>query len=112
MKTYTAEEKAKAKSKLQKPIQEFFASAELRAAYMAFQQAHHLNLRQLVILTDIINAVLLGLEPRSAVETQLGRELPELSKDQIEKLILDINTNIFQEAQRRLQAIGRTYSGF
>ncbi len=103
MKTYTADERISARKKLPKPVSDFLVSTAITEVYMGIMQKHSLNLRQIGILSEIINITVEGLEPQSSVEANLHQALPELSNASMRELILDINDRVFKEATRRLK---------
>ncbi len=103
MKIYTRQEKDTARSKLPKPIDEFLGSSVLTDLYVGIKKKLGLDLRQLMMFSEIANTTLLGLEDEHALETNLHQLLPELSNAQTRELSADINDRIFKEAARRLQ---------
>jgi hypothetical protein len=103
MKTYTVQEREDAKGRLPAPIADFVGSESLTNIYLGIRTKLKLNLRQLVIMTEIANLTLLGLEPEHALETNLHQYLPELSNADTKELAADLNDRVFKEAQRRLR---------
>ena len=103
MKIYTRQEKEEAKKKLPKPIYDFLGSPALAGLYTGIKDKLKLDLRQLMMFSEIVNTTLIGLEPQSALETNLHQLLPELSNEVTRELATDINDRIFKEAQRRLR---------
>ncbi len=102
MKTHTKGEKHEAMQKLPEPLYDFLVSQTLSNIYLGLQKKHSLDLRQLAILADITNTTLMGLEPESALETNLHQGIHELSNQGARELVADINDRIFKEAKRRL----------
>ena len=89
--------------KLPKPLFDFLGSQTLTALYLGIGRKLELNLRQLMIVNDVANVTLMGLEPESAMETNLHQGLPELSNEKTRELVADINDRIFKEAKRRVR---------
>lgn len=103
MKIHTKEERDEARKKLPKPLYDFLGSASLTNIYIGIQKKHALNLRQLLLFTEIANLTLLGLESESALETNLHQAMHELSNQAARELVADINDRVFKEAQRRVK---------
>lgn len=103
MKPHTKEEKRLAIEKLPKPIFDFIGSTTLKNIFNGIQKKSELNLRQMMIFTEIVNVTLMGLESETALETNLHQWLPELSNAAMRELVNDINDRVFKEAKRRLQ---------
>jgi len=103
MKPHTKEEREEAKKKLPKPLYDFLGSTSLTNIYIGIQKKHSLNLRQLLLFTEIANLTLLGLESESALETNLHQAMHELSNQGARELVADINDRVFKEAQRRVK---------
>ncbi|MFA5877046.1 MAG: hypothetical protein WC880_01655 [Candidatus Paceibacterota bacterium] len=102
MKTHTTAEREEAKKKLPQALYDFLASPSLTKIYLGIQKKHDLNLRQLLLFTDIANITLIGLEVESALETNLHQVLHELSSEGTRELVADINDRVFKEARRRI----------
>src|SRR3989344_1298557 len=103
MKIYTAEERTEAQKKLPNPIVDFLLSSTLTNIYLGIQKKHRLDFRQLMLFCDIANLTLMGLEPQSALETNLHQVMHELPSEQTRELVADLNDRVFKEAQRRLR---------
>ncbi|MBI3573952.1 hypothetical protein HY090_02790 [Candidatus Kaiserbacteria bacterium] len=103
MKNHTREEKRAAKAKLPPPIGTFIGSQSLSNIYLGIEQKLKLNLRQLMIMCEIANLTLMGLESEQEVETNLHQLLPELSNADTKELVADLNDRVFKEVQRRLR---------
>ncbi len=103
MNDHTRAEREEAKKRLPKPIYDFLVSPTLTNIYVGIQKKHALDLRQLLIFTDIVNVTLMGLETESALETNLHQAMHELSNQGARELVADINDRVFKEAQRRLR---------
>src|SRR3989344_5230232 len=103
MKIYTAEERTEAQKKLPNPIVDFLLSSTLTNIYLGIQKKHRLDFRQLMLFCDIANLTLMGLEPQSALETNLHQVMHELPSEQTRELVADLNDRVFREAQRRLR---------
>lgn len=103
MKQHTAQERQQARVKLPKPVSDFLGSDALLQIYLGVIAKQRLNFNQGGRMTDIVNATLLGLEPISAIETNLHQDLPELSNAAMRELVDDLNDRVFKEANRRLQ---------
>ena len=102
MKSYTDEEKTQAEKKLPPPVLDFLLSPALSTIYIGIQNKHKLDLRQLGLLSEVVNVTLMGLEPESALETNLHQTIHELSNEGTRELAADINDRVFKEARRRL----------
>lgn len=102
MKKYSPEEVKKTLEGLPQPLKDFAGSETLTNIYVGIQEKHHLNLRQLAALADATNMSLLGLEPESALETNLHQLMHELPNAVTKELVADINDRVFKEARRRL----------
>lgn len=102
MKTYSKEEREEAKDKLPKPVRGFLSSNTITEIYGGLIKKHGLNLWQGSLMSKVANLVLLGLEPLSALETNLHQVLPELSSATTREIVNDLNDRIFKEASRRL----------
>ncbi|MBP6945723.1 MAG: hypothetical protein KBC74_02380 [Candidatus Pacebacteria bacterium] len=103
MKTYSKEERAEAKDKLPKPVRDFLSSNTITEIYDGLIKKNHLNLWQGSLMSKVANLTLLGLEPMSALETNLHQALPELSSATMREIVNDLNDRIFKEASRRLR---------
>lgn len=103
MKTYSKEERVEAKDKLPKPVRDFLSSNTITEIYDGLIKKNHLNLWQGSLMSKIANLTLLGLEPMSALETNLHQALPELSSATMRELVNDLNDRIFKETSRRLR---------
>jgi|CXWL01.1.fsa_nt_gi hypothetical protein len=103
MKAYTAEEREAAQKKIPRPIQDFLRSPALVTIYQGIQKKLALDLRQMLAVVEITSATLEGLEPESAMETNIHQLLHELSNEKTRELVADINDRIFKEAKRRLE---------
>ncbi len=103
MKSHTQGEREEAKKKLPKPLYDFLGSTSLTNIYIGIQKKHALNLRQLLLFTEIANLTLLGLESESALETNLHQAMHELSNQGARELVADINDRVFKEASRRVK---------
>src|SRR3989344_3655759 len=103
MKNYSREEIEEAKKKLPGPVSDFMYSPTLTTVYLGIQKKHGLNLRQLDLFVHAATLVLAGLEPESALEPRLHRDVPELKSEVLRELIVDINDRVFKEARRRLR---------
>ncbi len=103
MKNYTREERADARKKLTRPVNDFLSSDALLDIYRGIFKKHKLNFYQGGLVSEIANVTLMGLEPESALETNLHQTLPALSSDTMRELAADINDRLFKEARRRVQ---------
>lgn len=103
MKKYTQTERAEAKQKLPKPLQDFLGSRSLTDLYVGLMKKHKLTLYEVMGISEIANNTLLGLEPESALDHTIHQEMPELSNEKTRELVADINDRIFKEAQRRIR---------
>jgi len=103
MKTYSVEERTEAKKKLPRPVLDFLLSPTISNIYVGMQKKHNLDFRQLVLFCDVTNLTLMGLEPQSALETNLHQAMHELSNEGTRELVADTNDRVFKEAQRRLR---------
>ena len=103
MKTYSRQEKETAKQKLPPALADFLDAPVLPKLYLGIRDKMKLNLRQLMVMCEIANVTLLGLEPESALETNLHQYLPELSNADMRELTADLNDRVFKEARRRVQ---------
>lgn len=103
MKIYTQAQNDEAVNKLPDPIYDFLVGPTLTTIYAGIQKKHNLDLRQLVLFATIANMTLIGLEPESALETNLHQAMHELSNQGAKELVADINDRVFKEAKRRLQ---------
>jgi hypothetical protein len=103
MKNYTVEERDKAKKALYKPVSDFISSDTLLDIYQGIIEKNKLNLRQAGSITEIVNNTLLGLEPESALETNIHQALAELSAATTREIVADINDRVFKETRRRVQ---------
>lgn len=103
MKTYSNAEEQEAYTKLPEQIRSFLDSQTIIKLYTSLAQRSTLNISQLMIMSSLTRLTLLGLEPESALETNLHQEIHTLSNEQVAQLVEDINTRIFKEAKRRLQ---------
>ncbi len=103
MKTHTREEKEEAKKKLPKPISSFVGSESLSNIYLGIMGKLKLNMRQLMVMCEISNLILMGLEDEHSTEANLHQYLPELSNADMRELVADLNDRVFKEAQRRLR---------
>lgn len=103
MRKYTQEERERAREKLPEPIARFLGSETLTNIYLGINEKLKLNLRQLMVVSEITNVTLLGLEEEHALETNLHQFMPELSNADMRELVADINDRVFKEAERRLR---------
>jgi hypothetical protein len=103
MKPHTKEEKEAAMQNLPEPVSGFLNTEALTNIYLGIQKKFNLNLRELMIFTEIGNVTLMGLQPESALETNIHQWMPELSNATTHELVGDINDRVFKEAKRRLQ---------
>src|SRR6185295_117333 len=103
MKIYTRVEKNEARTKLPKPILDFMGSTALTTLYIGIQKKLKLDLRQLMMYSEITNCTLMGLEPEHSLETNIHQWLPELGNAETKELAADINDRIFKEAKRRVE---------
>lgn len=103
MREYTPEERREARTRLPAPIADFLGSNALNVIYIGIRDKLRLNLQQLMIVSDIANVTLLGLEPEHALEANLHQYLSEMSNADMRELVADLNDRVFKEAQRRLR---------
>lgn len=103
MRSYSVEEKDRARKKLPEPIIDFLGSPALTTIYLGLRDKLKLNLRQLMIVSEIANVTLTGLEEEHALEASLHQYLPEMSNADMRELVADLNDRVFKEAQRRLR---------
>jgi hypothetical protein len=103
MQRYTSTQRIEAKKRLPEPTSSFLSSDTLSNLYLGIEQKHKLNLAQIMVVSEIVNDTLLGLEPESALETNLHQTLPRMSNADMRELVADLNDRIFKEAQRRLK---------
>lgn len=103
MKAYSRDEKDAVKENLPKPLVDFLGSEALSNIYIGIQKKFKFNLRQLMLMAEVANTTLMGLEAESATETNIHELLPELSNETTRELVADINDRVFKEARRRLQ---------
>ncbi|MES2134743.1 MAG: hypothetical protein V4449_00680 [Patescibacteria group bacterium] len=103
MKPHTNEEKDEARKKLPESVSDFLGTEALTNIYIGIQKKFNLDLRELMIISEIGNVTLMGLEAESALETNLHQWMPELSNAITHELVADMNDRLFKEAKRRLK---------
>ena len=103
MKEFTDSEKTAALGSIPIPTRDFLKSQDLTRIYLGLKKKHALDLRQLMVLSEITYNTLLGLEKETNLETNMHQWLHELSNEKTRELVLDINDRIFKEANRRLR---------
>ena len=96
MKEYSLTERKNAFARLPQPIQDYLASDELSRIYLGLRKKHSLDLRQLMVVSEITYVTLLGLESETALETNIHQGLHELSNEGARELVGDINDRIFR----------------
>ena len=101
MKHHLQKEVRDAFAKLPKPLLGFVDSVTLSKLYDGIQKKHNFTLGQIISIATATNLSLIGLEPESALETNLHQLLPKLSNTVTRELVADINDRIFKEAHRR-----------
>lgn len=103
MKSHTRQEEEAAQKKLPQSLADFLGSETLSKLYLGIRDKLKLNLRQLMAMSGVVNATLLGLEEEGSLEANLHQYLPELSNADMRELVADINDRILKEARRRLR---------
>jgi hypothetical protein len=103
MNNFTAQQYLNAKKKLPQALQDFLSSDDIDAIYNGIREKHSLTLPQFASLTRAASAILIKLEPESALEAKLHQELPALQSGVLRELVEDVKDRVFKEAARRVR---------
>lgn len=99
---YTEEEMRAAKASLPKIVADFVDSSSVRATLAEIGKEVRLNLHEVDSLTQLVNATIAGLVPRTAFYGRLTEELPRVSSEHLEKIRHEVNEKVFKAIQARL----------
>jgi uncharacterized protein with von Willebrand factor type A (vWA) domain len=99
---FTPDEIDKAKTALPKIVADFVDSSSVRSAIAEIGKRESLNLHEVDALTQLVNATIADLVPRTAFRGGLSEALPRLSQERREKILNDVNEVVFKVIQARL----------